>query len=122
MLKNILHTGLTVPNLKKAIKLYENLGFKVVNKFEKPKPKAQVAVVQNGEAVYELWKFQDTTHPHVQFMSNHVAILSDSLQVDVDELIRQGYKLTIPITEGVTLKYAFVQDPAGTNYEIATKK
>jgi catechol 2,3-dioxygenase-like lactoylglutathione lyase family enzyme len=35
MLKNVLHTGIEVADLTNAIALYKNLGFEVINEFEK---------------------------------------------------------------------------------------
>lgn len=122
MLTRVLHTGIAVDDLDKAIQFYQNLGFSVHNKFEKPEPKAQVATVKNGDTAFELWHFQDKDHPQVAFIRNHVAVYSDDLETDVHELVQAGFKLVIPITEGVVLKYAFVQNPAGTCYEIATQK
>ena len=111
-----------VDDLEKSIKLYLQLGFKVVNRFEKPKPSAHVAVVQKDETAFELWQFNDATHPEVKIIQNHIAIYSDNLEKDVKELVNAGYKQVIPITEGVTLRYAFIQDRTGTNYEIASEK
>jgi catechol 2,3-dioxygenase-like lactoylglutathione lyase family enzyme len=122
MLSRVLHTGISVADLDNAIALYESLGFEITNRFEKPEPKARVATVHRGEAAFELWQFEDTTHPQVAFIRNHVAIYSDDLHADIKRLITDGYKLVIPITDGVVLRYAFVQDASGTCYEIATEK
>ena len=81
-----------------------------------------MAHVTKGDMTFELWEFEDTSHPQAVFIRNHIAILSDNLREDVERLQETGYKLTIPITDGVIMRYAFVQDPAGANYEIAIKK
>jgi len=122
MLKHVLHTGVEVSDLAKAVALYENLGFEVINKFEKPEPKAHVATVKKDSTAFELWQFENKTHPFVAFIRNHIAFYSDDLEKDVNNLVNDGYNLVIPITEGVLLKYAFVQDPSGACYEIATEK
>ena len=122
MLKQVLHTGVEVANLVKAIELYKNMGFEVANQFEKPEPKAKVATVKKGETAFELWQFEDKSHPQAAFIRSHIALYSDDLEADVQKLINDGYKLTIPITEGVILRYAFVQDTAGLCYEIAAEK
>ena len=122
MLLRVLHTGIAVNDLDKAIELYESLGFSIVNRFEKPEPKAHVATVRQGEAAYELWQFEDREHPQVAYIKSHVAIYSDDLPGDIKKLTADGYTLVIPITEGVVLRYAFVQDVSGTCYEIATEK
>ena len=122
MLKKVLHTGIQVDNLEKSIELYRSVGFEVMNRFEKPVPHARVALVQKGETAFELWEFEDQTHPHVAHIRNHVAFFSDDLEKDVKAMVNLGYKLVIPIKEGVTLRYAFVCDKAGAMYEIATDK
>lgn len=122
MLKRVLHTGLAVPNLPDAIQLYRSLGFEVVKEFHKPDLKADVAMVAKDETTFELFEFSDPGHPQVQFIRNHIAIYSDNLEEDIDMLIGKGYTLTIPITEGIVFRFAYVQDDSGTNYEIATDK
>ncbi|HTE21601.1 MAG TPA: VOC family protein [Candidatus Limnocylindria bacterium] len=123
MLKQVLHTGVEVADLAKTIELYKSLGFEIANEFEKPEPKARVATVKKGDTAFELWQFEDKSHPQVAFIRNHVAIYSDDLGKDVQQLVDSGYKLVIPITDGVILRYAFVQDAANAScYEIATKK
>jgi catechol 2,3-dioxygenase-like lactoylglutathione lyase family enzyme len=122
MLTTILHTGIAVADIDASIALYQSLGYELTKQFDKPEPAAKVASLKLGDVGIELWQFADMSHPQVEFIRNHVAIYSDDLAADVDMLVRQGYKLVIPITEGVILRYAFVQDPAGTCYEIATEK
>lgn len=123
MLKSVLHTGIEVADLAKSIELYKSLGFELANEFVKPEPKAKVATVKKDDTAFELWQFEDKEHPQVAFIRSHVAIYSDDLENDVQQLIDSGYKVVIPVTEGVILRYAFVQDPASAFcYEIATKK
>jgi catechol 2,3-dioxygenase-like lactoylglutathione lyase family enzyme len=122
MLKKVLHTGVEVADLAKTVELYKSLGFEVTKEFDKPEPKAKVAIVKNGETAFEIWQFEDKDHPQVAFIRNHVAIYSDDLENDIAQLVGDGYKLVIPVTEGVVLRYAFVQDAAGACFEIATEK
>lgn len=123
MLKHILHTGIEVADLVKSVELYKSLGFEVANEFEKPEPKAKVTTVKKGDTAFELWQFEDKNHPQVAYIRNHIAIYSNDLEQDVQQFVGGGFKLVIPITEGVILRYAFVQDPAGAFcYEIATNK
>lgn len=119
MIRRVLHTGVAVANLGKAIELYKGLGFEVTREFEKPEPKARVASVKKGETAFELWQFEDKTHPLVQYIRNHIALGSDDLERDIQSLVDDGYKLVIPITQGVVLRYAFVQDAVGSCFEIA---
>lgn len=122
MLTKVLHTGIAVPELSKAIKMYESLGFSVSKQFHKDDINADVAMLTKGEATYELFQFYDPSHPQVEFIRNHVAVYSNSLEDDLNKLLADGCKLTIPITEGMVFRFAYVQDPVGINYEIATEK
>ncbi len=122
MLKKVLHTGLAVPNLDDAVAMYESLGFSVAKKFHKPDLNADVAMVSKNETTFELFEFHSPEHPQVEFIRNHIALYSDDIDKDVERLISQGYKLTIPINEGMVFRFAFLQDKTGTNYEIATEK
>jgi catechol 2,3-dioxygenase-like lactoylglutathione lyase family enzyme len=122
MLTKILHTGLAVPDLASSIEMYKSLGFEVVKNFNKPDIDADVALVSKGETTFELFEFHNPDHPQVEFIRNHIAIYSNSLEEDIDKLVGQGYRLVIPITEGVIFRFAYVQDMSGTNYEIATDK
>jgi len=122
MLKSILHTGLAVPDLQAAMELYASLGFEVQKQFHKDDLQADIAIITKGETAFELLQFNDPSHPQIQFIRNHIAIYSDDLEHDIAELQQQGYKLTIPITEGMVYRFAYLQDTAGTNYEIATDK
>lgn len=120
MLKKVLHTGIAVSDLAKAIELYKSMGFEVTKELDKPNAKG--AWVSKGETTFELWQFEDKDQPQIAFIRNHIAFYSDDLENDVQQFIDNGYKLVIPITEGVVLRYAFVQDAAGACYEIATEK
>ena len=122
MLKHVLHTGVEVADLAKMISFYKGLGFEVSNQFEKPEPKAKVAILKRGDVAFELWQFEDSQHPQVRFIRNHIAFYSDDLEHDVQNLVQQGFRLVIPITEGVIMRYAFVQDAADSCFEIATEK
>ncbi len=122
MLKRILHTGLAVPDLAAGIGFYEDLGFAVAERFHKSDIDADAAMLTKGETSFELFQFNNPNHPNVKFIRNHVAIYSDAIEEDVARLVKQGYKLTIPINEGVILRFAFLQDASGMNYEIATEK
>ena len=78
MITKVLHTGYRVQDLEKSIKFYISMGFKVTNRFEKPDPKAHVATVQKDETIFELWRFEETAHPQVKFIQNHIAVFGMS--------------------------------------------
>jgi catechol 2,3-dioxygenase-like lactoylglutathione lyase family enzyme len=120
MITTFLHTGIEVQDLEKALKFYENMGFKVVKRFEKPEPKAHVAhIVSKDGTRIELWQFLDINHPQVEFIRKHIAFSSNDLKNDIQELVKNGCEVVIPITKGVVLTYAFVRDPSGNYIEIA---
>ncbi|HET7060296.1 MAG TPA: VOC family protein [Candidatus Saccharimonadales bacterium] len=122
MLKKILHTGLAVPKLPEAIVMYKSLGFTVTKQFHKPDLNADVAMVTKEETTFELFEFHNLDHPQVKFIRNHIAIYSDDIEKDVNNLLGEGYKLVIPINDGMVFRFAFLQDKSGTNYEVATEK
>lgn len=117
------HIGLTVKDLDKAIDQYESLGLKLVDKFEKPEPHANAALMigKNGSGV-ELWQWIDKSHPQVEFIKSHIAFLSDSPREDVTELKKLGCKIIIPETVGMIVTYTFLEDPNGAYIEIAQTK
>lgn len=49
VLKRVLHTGVEVADLQKSIAFYERLGFHAARTFDKPEPKAKVAMMQQRE-------------------------------------------------------------------------
>jgi catechol 2,3-dioxygenase-like lactoylglutathione lyase family enzyme len=120
MITTFLHNGFAVEDLDKAIGLYKKLGFRVVGRFEKPEPKAHVAQLQSKNVTgIELWQFVDLNHPQVKYIRQHIAVASDDLEKDIEELVKQGCEVVIPITKGVILTYAFIRDPSGNYIEIA---
>lgn len=123
MLKQFLHTGVVVADLQQTIDLYQSLGFEVFKQFDKPEPKGKAAMLKQGDTVIELFQFEDMANPQVEFIKCHLAIYSDDLERDIQELVDAGYKLVIPVTEGVVYRYAFLQDPSGAFcYELDTEK
>lgn len=122
MIKNFLHTGFEVDNLEQAIELYSGLGFSLEKQFEKPEPQALAAQMSSPSGTgVELWQFIDKEHPQVEFIRQHVAVESDDLEGDINELVAAGCEVVIPITNGVTLTYAFVRDPSGNYIEVAQR-
>jgi catechol 2,3-dioxygenase-like lactoylglutathione lyase family enzyme len=114
VITKFLHTGFEVNNLDEAIKSYEELGFKLTKRFEKPEPKAYFAQMSSldGSGI-ELWQFIDTEH------RQHIAVSSDDFEKDIEELVKKGFEIVIPITKGVVLTYAFLRDPSNNYIEVA---
>jgi catechol 2,3-dioxygenase-like lactoylglutathione lyase family enzyme len=118
-----LHVGFAVENLDESVKLWQSLGFEVVNKFEKQEPKAHVIVVKdkNGSNL-ELWEFTDKNHPLQKIIGKHIGLACEDAQADAQKLVDAGFKEVIPFTKGVTVDYLFLQDGFGTNYELTQAK
>jgi catechol 2,3-dioxygenase-like lactoylglutathione lyase family enzyme len=123
LIKKFWHVGLSVANLEEGIAEYEKLGFEVVQKFEKPEPKAHAAHMThpNGSGV-ELWEWVEKDHPLIKVIERHIAFESDNLEDDLGRLIKDGYEIVIPKTQGVTAVYAFIKDKSGNYIEIAERK
>jgi catechol 2,3-dioxygenase-like lactoylglutathione lyase family enzyme len=122
MLKRVLHTGIEAADIKQAARLYENLGFRRMYELDKPDLHGRLLALKRGDTVIELWQFDDHDHPYYQFIRSHIGLLSDDLDGDVGQLIKEGFKVVIPKTEGALLRYVFVQDPASLCYEVAVEK
>ncbi len=123
MIKKFWHVGVSVKDLDKSIAQYRKLGFKVVDRFEKPEPHALAAELEhsNGSGV-ELWQWLDEKHPQVEFIKSHIAFASDDIDNDVQTLVDQGCEIVIPKTKGIIVTYTFVRDPSGNYIEIAEIK
>lgn len=122
MIRGFLHNAFEVKDIEQAISFYQQLGFEVKKRFNKPEPKAKAAHIANDEGdTFELWQFIDKEHPQVEFIRRHIALESDELGEDVKRLVDQGCELVIPITKGVTLTYAFIRDPSGNYIEIGQR-
>lgn len=122
MIKQVLHTGVTVDDLAASVALYQKLGYKTIYQLEKPDFHARLVAMQSGDNVIELWRFDNTSHPNYQFIRNHIGLLSDNLDEDVQAFLESGFKIVIPKTDGALLRYVFVQDPAGLCYEVAVER
>ncbi|MCW1907921.1 MAG: VOC family protein [Candidatus Saccharibacteria bacterium] len=122
MITKFLHTAFTVNDLDAAIAQYASLGFKLQKQFEKPEPHAMVAHVANAEGItFEIWQFIDSQHPQVEFIKRHIAFESDNLEVDLTKYKELGFEEVIPITQGVSMRYAFVRDQSGNCIEIGQR-
>ena len=118
----LIHAGFRVENLEEEIELYESLGFVVSRRFEKPEPRAQVAILKSSDGSgVELWQFKEE-HPYNEFIGRHVAFICNDVRKDAERLMQAGFQTVIPFTEGVILDYIFVQDKFGLVYELAQEK
>lgn len=116
------HAGFAVKDLEAAIKLWEELGFTLKQKFEKDEPAGHAALLEDEHgAGVELWQFTGDSRLN-EYVGRHVAFKVDDARAAAQKLIDQGCKETIPYTEGVMVNYVYVQDEFGTNFELAEVK
>ena len=123
MITRFWHVGLTVDDLEKGIAEYEKLGFELEKRIEKPEPHLFAAIMNHSDgSSVELIEFIDQSHPQNEFIKQHMAFISDDLDVDVQSLIDSGYDLVIPKTKGVIVTYAYLKDSSGNCIELAEQK
>lgn len=117
------YAGIAVTNLEEAIALWEGLGFKLKQQFEKQAPKARAASLkdENGGGI-ELWQFDDNDEGLAKIVGRHIAFICEDARHDAEKLKAKGFREVIPFTEGVTLDYLFLEDDNGTYYELAQEK
>jgi len=118
MIKKVHHTSFQVSNIEKEIDFYKSLGFDLLKRFEKEKPKAKAAYLQK-ENIIEIWQLEDE-----DLSKKHIAFETDDLQEELGKFIENGFEIVTPITSGVTVeRYAFVKDGNGNYFELfETKK
>jgi catechol 2,3-dioxygenase-like lactoylglutathione lyase family enzyme len=111
------HFGMMVKDLDISIRNYETLGFKVYKRFTKPGMKA--AMLFNGNAGIEFFEFENPEDGDALKIKKHSAFESDDLEYDVDQYLKLGYKLAIPISKGSVVKrFAYLQDNADNYIEL----
>jgi len=111
------HVGIATNNLEAEIKKYETAGFKLDKRFAKPGMKA--AMLFKDEAGVELFEFENPDGKQEQMIKQHTAYVSDDLEKDIDDYVKRGCELAIPITKGtITKRFAYVKDPVGTYIEL----
>lgn len=116
------HIAIPVKNLEKSKAFYENFGFKVFNQWEKPLQKKMAFQMKDkSNFIIELVYHPD--HKHIKYSeiprTLHVGIAVKNLSRIVNKLQKEGIKITVPITKGVSVKqFAFVKDPNGFSVEL----
>lgn len=120
MITKFLHHGMKVNNLDESLEFYTSIGFKVIKRFKRDDLYATAAHVSSDGGVLELWQF-DEPHPQHEYIAKHAALETDDLVKEVEIFKHNGYKEVIPITQGKTLKYAFLQDEQGNCIELGQR-
>lgn len=119
MINKIAHVALTVENLEEGIKFYQTLGFSERKRFEKNDPRLKAVFMGKDGTELELFEFEDISDPRVQVTKKHTGLVSDNLEADIDEFVKNGFEIAVPIKAGVTVKrYAFLKDKIGNVFEL----
>ena len=117
------HAGFAVKNLEDTKAMWCELGFVVEKEFNKPEPKARVAVMNDGSnGKLELWEFDKFDTKFVDIIGRHIAFFCDDVKKDAAILKKRGYTEVIPFPEGITVDYLFLQDEFGAFYELTQLK
>lgn len=118
MIKKILHQSFEVEDLEKAVKYYEGLGFKSAASFEKEGGKAKAQILELDDFAFEIWQFNDKSSEFYK-IRNHIGIEVDNIEETLEEFVKLGSKIIIPITQGMTVEYfAFLADQDGKIFEL----
>ena len=113
------HAGYRVENLEESITHYENLGFKILKRFEIENENIKAAMLRKGEQGIELFECPNPTAEISKKVSHHIALRSDDVDADVQKFLNDGWKISMPISTGrVVKKYAYVEDKLGNQIEI----
>lgn len=96
------HIGIPVTNLKNSITFYEGLGFSNVmqTQFDMNHEKGDVAMLQNGEVIVELYQMPASEIPAVKARGNghidHIAFDIDDVEACYLKMQEEGYAVQEP--------------------------
>lgn len=113
------HTGMMVNDLDKSIAFYKKLGFVVENCFEIEAEKGKAVTLRYGDSELELFEFEHPATPLAEMVKNHIGLVSNDIEADVEIFVKNGYEIALPVSRGtVVKKKAFVKSPEGNFIEI----
>jgi len=93
------HIGIAVSNMDEAIKVYEDLGFKVTSTEVVEEQKVKVAFLPCGDSEIELLESTDPEGPIAKFIEKkgqgiqHIAIRVENVEAAIAEMIEKGWKM-----------------------------
>ena len=96
------HIGIPVTNIKNSITFYEGLGFSNVMQaqFDMNHEKGDVAMLQNGEVIVELYQMPASEIPAVKARGNghidHIAFDIDDVEACYLKMQEEGYAVQEP--------------------------
>src|SRR4051812_38858527 len=95
------HAGFAVKDLEDAVTTWEQLGFKIKQKFEKNEPAAHAALMEDKKGLgVELWQFTGDSRLN-EFVGRHVAFKCHNASETAEYLKTRGFSEVIPYTRGV---------------------
>lgn len=121
------HVGLTVPDLESALAWYaEHLGFQITARQTVDPIGLEIALIQSGEVVLELFGLPQTRREEPAYSGvaehlpiegwRHIAFQVDALEPILSQW--QGHIVGEPVrNEALGYTYAFVADPFGNLIE-----
>ena len=137
MIRGIHHTGISTPNLERAIEFYSGLlGFKVIHRFEweagakhfdditgLKNSAARAVFLLQDNAFIEIFEYSAPTpaaaqpdRPVCDYGVTHVALIVDDVQAEYDRLKALGVPFHAPPREDFRAVYG--RDPDGNVFEL----
>jgi lactoylglutathione lyase len=116
------HLAIPVKNLEESKDFYQKLGFEMFNQWEKPKQELKALWMQDKSG-YKIELIHHPANQNLEFPKItevlHLGIAVTNLEEKIKELQKDGVKIVVPITKGITVnQFAFIKDPNGFSVEL----
>ena len=137
MILGVHHAAIAVPDITAALAFYcDVLGFEVAMEAEVPSgidvmgdamgiedSGFKVRMIKKGNSCLELFEFNATEHGNARRPVNrtgitHIALASDSIEADYDELSAHDVSFEAPLFGAAPSRFAYGRDPFGNVIEL----